>query len=188
MRNEELGMRKQRSAAEGKANYCAYRKFTIGLLTLAFLIPHSSFLIPHLIPHSSYAQAPQMGKASYYSKRATGTRTSSGARLHHDSLTCAHRTHPFGTMLKVTNPQNGKSVVVKVIDRGPFGRGRIIDLSWRAAKELDMLAQGVAMVTVEVADDIVVPFEVRNKKNSLPELDFERNEQGGDALHPEWGK
>ena len=188
-------MRKQRSAAEGKANCCAYRKFTIGLLTLAFLIPHSSFLIPHLIPHSSflipnssYAQAPQMGKASYYSKRATGTRTSSGARLHHDSLTCAHRTHPFGTMLKVTNPQNGKSVVVKVIDRGPFGRGRIIDLSWRAAKELDMLAQGVAMVTVEVADDIVVPFEVRNKKNSLPELDFERNEQGGDALHPEWGK
>ena len=51
-----------------------------------------------------------------------------------------------------------------------------------------MLAKGVAMVTVEVADDIVVPFEVRNKKNSLPELDFERNEQGGDALHPEWGK
>ena len=177
-------MRKQRSAAEGKANYCAYRKFTIGLLSLAFLIPHSSFLIPN----SSYAQTPQMGKASYYSKRATGTRTSSGARLHHDSLTCAHRTHPFGTMLKVTNPQNGKSVVVKVIDRGPFGRGRIIDLSWRAAKELDMLAQGVAMVTVEVADEIVVPFEVRNKKNSLPELDFERNEQGGDALHPEWGK
>ena len=186
-------MRKQRSAAEGKANYCAYRKFTIGLLILAFLIPHSSFLIKSydssfLIPHSSYAQTPQMGKASYYSKRATGSRTSSGARLHHDSLTCAHRTHPFGTMLKVTNPQNGKSVVVKVIDRGPFGRGRIIDLSWRAAKELDMLAQGVAMVTVEVADEIVVPFEVRNKKNSLPELDFERNEQGGDALHPEWGK
>ena len=181
-------MRKQRSAAEGKANCCAYRKFTIGLLTLAFLIPHSSFLIPHLIPNSLYAQTPQMGKASYYSKRATGTRTSSGARLHHDSLTCAHRTHPFGTMLKVTNPQNGKSVVVKVIDRGPFGRGRIIDLSWRAAKELDMLAKGVEMVTVEVADDIVVPFEVRNKKNSLPELDFERNEQGGDALHPEWGK
>ena len=186
-------MRKQRSAAEGKANYCAYRKFTIGLLILAFLIPHSSFLIKShdssfLIPHSSYAQTPQMGKASYYSKRATGTRTSSGDRLHHDSLTCAHRTHPFGTMLKVTNPQNGKSVVVKVTDRGPFSRSRIIDLSWRAAKELDILAKGVAMVTVEVADDIVVPFKVKNEKKGLPELDFERNEQGGDALHPEWGK
>ena len=177
---------------------CAYRKLKIGLLTLAFLIPHSSFLIPtssFLIPHSpflipnpSYAQAPQRGKASYYSKRATGARTSSGDRLHHDSLTCAHRTHPFGTMLRVTNPQNGKSVVVKVTDRGPFGRGRIIDLSWRAAKELDMLAQGVAMVTVEVADDIVVRLKVKNEKRGLPELDFERYEQGGDALHPEWGK
>ena len=134
------------------------------------------------------SQEPQKGKASYYSKRATGARTSSGDRLHHDSLTCAHRTHPFGTMLRVTNPQNGKSVVVKVTDRGPYGRGRIIDLSWRAAKELDILAKGVAMVTVEVADDIVVPFKVKNEKKGLPELDFERNEQGGDALHPEWGK
>ena len=67
-------------------------------------------------------------------------------------------------MLRVTNPQNGKSVVVKVTDRGPYGRGRIIDLSWRAAKELDILAKGVAMVTVEVADDIVVPFKVKNEK------------------------
>ena len=186
-------------------NCCANRKFTIGLLTLAFLIPHSSFLIPNssflipnssflipnssfLIPNSSYAQEPQKGKASYYSKKATGARTSSGERLHHDSLTCAHRTHPFGTMLKVTNPKNGKSVVVKVTDRGPFGRGRIIDLSWRAAKELGMLAQGVAMVLVEVADDIVVPFKAKEEKRNLPELDFERNEQGDDPLHPNWGK
>ena len=193
-------------------NCCAKRKFTIGLLTLAFLIPHSSFLIPNssflipnssflipnssflipyssfLIPNSSYAQEPQKGKASYYSKKATGARTSSGERLHHDSLTCAHRTHPFGTMLKVTNPKNGKSVVVKVTDRGPFGRGRIIDLSWRAAKELGMLAQGVAMVLVEVADDIVVPFKAKEEKRNLPELDFERNEQGDDPLHPNWGK
>ena len=125
-------------------NCCANRKFTIGLLTLVFLIPHSSFLIPN----SSYAQEPQRGKASYYSKRASGSRTSSGDRQHHDSLTCAHRTHRFGTMLRVTNPQNGKSVVVKVTDRGPYGRGRIIDLSGRAAKELDILAKGVAIVTL----------------------------------------
>ena len=173
-------------------NCCANRKFIIGLLTLAFLIPHSSFLIPKssfLIPNSSsFAQAPQKGKASYYSKKATGARTSSGERLHHDSLTCAHRTYPFGTMLKVTNPKNGKSVVVKVTDRGPFGRGRIIDLSWRAAKELGMLAQGVAMVLVEVADDIVVPFKAKEEKRNLPELDFERNEQGDDSLHPNWEK
>ena len=183
MRNEELGMR----------NCCANRMLTIGLLILAFLIPNPSFLIPNpsflIKSHdSSFAQTPQKGKASYYSKRATGARTSSGERLHHDSLTCAHRTHPFGTMLKVTNPKNGKSVVVKVTDRGPFGRGRIIDLSWRAAKELGMLSQGVAIVLVEAADDIVVPFKAKEGKRNLPELDFERNEQGDDPLRPNWGK
>ena len=70
----------------------------------------------------------QHGKASFYSKRATGARTSSGERLHHDSLTCAHRTYPFGTILRVTNERNGKSVLVRVTDRGPHRRGRIIDL------------------------------------------------------------
>ena len=58
-----------------------------------------------------HAQYVQRGKATYYSKRATGARTSSGERVHHDSLTCAHRTYPFGTKLKVTNPANGKSVI-----------------------------------------------------------------------------
>jgi len=76
--------------------------------------------------------------------------TSSGERLHHDSMTCAHRTHPFGTLLKVTNPANDSVVVVKVNDRGPFGRGRIIDLSWGAAKLLGILRQGIAKVVVEV--------------------------------------
>ena len=98
------------------------------------------------------AKTQQTGKASFYSKRATGARTSNGERLHHDSLTCAHKTHPFGTLLKVTNPSNGKEVVVRVTDRGPFKRGRIIDLSWGAAKELGMLTQGVAMVKVEVVE------------------------------------
>ena len=182
MKNEEW-LRTPKAELDKKKHQFAVSNILKRILVLTVLL-HSSFFILH----SSFSQTPQRGKASYYSKRATGSRTSSGDRLHHDSLTCAHRTHPFGTMLRVTNPKNGKSVVVKVTDRGPFGRGRIIDLSWRAAKELDMLAQGVAMVTVEVADDIVVPFKVRNEKRGLPELDFERNEQGGDALHPEWGK
>ena len=69
----------------------------------------------------------QSGKASYYAKHFSGKRTASGERLHHDSLTCAHRTYPFGTMLKVTNPANGKSVIVRVTDRGPYVKGRIID-------------------------------------------------------------
>ncbi|MBF0965366.1 MAG: septal ring lytic transglycosylase RlpA family protein, partial [Alloprevotella sp.] len=80
------------------------------------------------------AHAQQKGKATFYSKRATGARTASGERLHHDSLTCAHRTYPFGTLLKVTNLNNGNTVVVRVTDRGPFAKGRIIDLSYAAAK------------------------------------------------------
>lgn len=91
----------------------------------------------------------QHGKASYYSKKITGARTASGQKLHHDSLTCAHRFYPFGTMLKVTNLSNKKTVVVKVTDRGPYGRGRIIDLSWGAAKAIGMLSQGVSTVKVE---------------------------------------
>lgn len=114
----------------------------------------------------------QKGKATFYSKRATGARTASGERMHHDSMTCAHRTHPFGTMLKVTNPANGKEVIVKVTDRGPFSRGRIIDLSWGAAKALGILDRGVAMVTVEkVKVDRGVPFKL--EKEELPELEFE---------------
>lgn len=94
------------------------------------------------------ANAQQRGIASYYSKRATGAMTASGEKLHHDSMTCAHRTHPFGTVLHVKNPANGREVVVRVTDRGPFGRGRIIDLSWGAAKELGILTQGIAQVEV----------------------------------------
>ena len=120
--------------------------------------------------HPCAAQKKQHGKASYYSKKATGAKTASGQRLHHDSLTCAHRFYPFGTMLKVTNLSNSKSVVVKVIDRGPFGRGRIIDLSYAAAKSIGMLAQGVATVKVEMMDK---PIPYKPEDTKLPQIDFE---------------
>lgn len=129
-----------------------------------------------------WAQNKQHGKASYYSKRATGARTASGQRLHHDSLTCAHRYYPFGTHLKVTNLRNNKSVIVKVIDRGPFGRGRIIDLSWAAAKEIGMIAQGVASVKVEIVEK-PVPF--RPEEEKLPQIDFEVAESDY-TLEPHW--
>lgn len=131
-----------------------------------------------------HAQHVQRGKATYYSKRATGARTSSGERIHHDSLTCAHRTYPFGTKLKVTNPSNGKSVIVKVTDRGPFARGRIIDLSWRAAKELGILSKGVALVEVVRADKIVIPFKPSDEKDVV-EFDFE-NSDITENLRPTW--
>lgn len=89
------------------------------------------------------------GLATFYGNMWHGRRTASGLPYHKDSLTCAHRNYPFGTKLKVTNLKNGKSVVVKVTDRGPHVRYRIIDLSTAAAKQISMIADGVVKVSVE---------------------------------------
>ena len=131
------------------------------------------------------AQDVQQGKASFYAQKFHGRMTASGERLHKDSLTCAHRYYPFGTLLRVYNPANGKSVLVRVIDRGPFVRGRIIDLSWRAAKELGIISQGVAMVTVQKATDIIVPFMPPDDDIDVPELEMETNE-GSTEMKPLW--
>lgn len=133
---------------------------------------------------STTAHAQQRGKATYYSKRATGARTSDGSRLHHDSLTCAHRTYPFGTMVKVTNLSNGKSVIVKVTDRGPFSRGRIIDLSYRAAQEIGMLSAGVAMVELQVQKDNIIPL--KPEEIVFQPIEFDMAEMPEDDLHPQW--
>lgn len=136
---------------------------------LSPLIFQSSFLDSQF----AKAQTVQRGIASYYSKRATGRMTSNGERLHHDSMTCAHRTYPFGTLLKVTNLTNSKQVVVRVTDRGPFGRGRIVDLSWGAAKALDMLSAGIVPCLVErVPRQTGIPFKPEEEKIELPELDI----------------
>lgn len=116
------------------------------------------------------AQKHQHGKASFYSKRATGTRSASGQKIHHDSLTCAHRSYPFGTLLKVTNLSNNKSVIVKVIDRGPYGRGRVIDLSWAAANKIGMISQGIATVKIEMAER---PIPYRPEERKMPKLEFD---------------
>ena len=128
-------------------------------------------------------QGVQSGKASFYSKRATGSRTANGERLHHDSLTCAHRTYPFGTQLKVTNPANGKTVIVRVTDRGPYVRGRIIDLSVRAAKELGIISQGIAPVIVERHNPSIIPFKPEDIIE-LPDLELSTNE--GPTTKPIW--
>lgn len=94
----------------------------------------------------------ETGLACYYHRKAHGKRGTSGEKIDNNAMICAHKKHPMGTMLKVTNPANGKTVTVRVIDRGPHGRGRIIDLSYAAAKEIDIIRQGVAKVTVEVVE------------------------------------
>lgn len=130
---------------------------------------------------SSGAQS-RRGKASFYSKRATGARSASGERIHHDSLTCAHRTYPFGTRLKVTNLRNGKSIIVRVTDRGPHARGRIIDLSYGAARALGMLAQGIAMVEVERVNRLKVPYR-DEEETGMPDFEFDFKEMRQNLLN-----
>src|SRR4051812_32445739 len=86
----------------------------------------------------------ESGRAAYYG----GGRTASGEHSGPNQLTAAHRTLPFGTKVLVTNIRNGRSVIVRINDRGPYGRGRIIDLSIAAARELGMLRSGTASVTL----------------------------------------
>ena len=90
----------------------------------------------------------QTGQASYYGYGA-GSQTASGARFNPNAMTAAHRTLPFGTKVRVTNKRNGKMVIVTINDRGPFIRGRIIDLSTAAAGVIGMRSAGVAPVLVE---------------------------------------
>jgi rare lipoprotein A len=92
------------------------------------------------------------GRASWYGGKFHGRLTSSGEVFDTNEMTAAHRTLPFGTVVKVTNQDNGKIAVVKINDRGPFVEGRIIDLSRAAATELGMVDQGVANVTLEIVD------------------------------------
>lgn len=88
---------------------------------------------------STAAGAAQCGRASWY---ALHTRTASGERMNPSALTAAHRTLPFGTRVKVTNQSNGRSVVVRINDRGPFIRGRVLDLSKGAANQLGFIGSG----------------------------------------------
>ncbi len=88
------------------------------------------------------------GKASYYHLRFNGRRTASGQRYDNDAMTAAHRTLPFGTEVRVTNVRNGKSVVVRINDRGPFRKSRVIDVSGAAAQALGLLHHGIGEVTL----------------------------------------
>lgn len=90
------------------------------------------------------------GMASYYGEKFHGRQTANGEIFDMYKKSAAHRTLPFGTVLQVTNMENNKSVIVKVNDRGPFKAGRILDLSFQAAKEIGMLESGVVEVKLTV--------------------------------------
>ena len=91
----------------------------------------------------------ETGTASYYGAKHHGNKTASGEPFNQNALTAAHRRLPFGTQVKVTNLDNDKSVVVRINDRGPHTRGRLIDLSRKAAEQLGMIGSGTARVRVQ---------------------------------------
>jgi rare lipoprotein A len=102
-------------------------------------------------PRTGMAPAVQRGLATFYGAEQQGGPTASGERFDRARFTAAHRTLPLGTRVRVTNTRNGRSVEVRINDRGPYGgHGRIIDLSEAAARRLDMIDAGVVPVTVEV--------------------------------------
>jgi len=98
----------------------------------------------------SFENFPEYGNASWYGGPLHGRKTASGERFDMHSFTGAHKKLPFGTIIRVTNLRNGKEVFIRVNDRGPFVKGRIVDLSRAAAKAIDFTNKGVIRVRIDV--------------------------------------
>lgn len=119
----------------------------------------------------------EFGMASYYHESFHGNETAYGVKYDKDKLTAAHRLHPYGTRLRVTRLDNQKSVVVKVTDKGPYKRGRIIDLSQAAAERIGLIEDGLAEVKIEVLE--------RGKSRSRSSLSDKRSSRQGSDERPE---
>lgn len=106
----------------------------------------------------SFISTPKIykGTATYYGKNYTGRLTASGERFHKDSLTAAHKTFKFGTVVKVTNLINDSVRYVKINDRLPKSSSHIIDLSYGTAKQMNFLSRGVIPVTLEIVDTVPI--------------------------------
>lgn len=126
-----------------------YMKRLLGACALLSLLAGCASQSGTVDPHGY----DQTGVASYYGARHHGKRTASGERFDQHGLTAAHRQLPFGTRVKITNLGNNDSVVVRINDRGPYSRGRLIDVSRAAAEQLGMLRSGTARVRVQALDD-----------------------------------
>ena len=117
------------------------KKYILLLLILSLLVPLSS---------SSSENYPQYGNASWYGGKFHGRKTASGERFNKHEFTAAHRKLPFGTIVRVTNMRNGKEVYVRINDRGPFVKGRVLDLSLASAEALHFNRRGVIRVKIEI--------------------------------------
>jgi rare lipoprotein A len=149
----------------GKSAYLAVALMTAGLAAstagraVTPIQPQSPFEVPALAqpePDPEFAaeqgaaQHVGDGEASYYGKELAGNRTASGERFNPSALTAAHRSLPLGSKLRVINKSNGKSVVVRINDRGPFAKHRLIDVSFAAAQQINMVRAGKARVRLEL--------------------------------------
>jgi rare lipoprotein A len=124
------------------------------MIELVPIQPTATVIAPSIAEETPAPSAPQetvigRGSASYYAAKFDGRPTASGERFDNSAMTAAHRTLPFGSLVRVTNPANGRSVIVRINDRGPFSAGRMIDVSRAAADELGLVARGHG--TVEIA-------------------------------------
>src|SRR6266403_4182138 len=113
-----------------------------------------------VIPAPSQPTMMETGLASWYGPKFHGKRTASGEVFNQEKFTAAHRTLPWGSRVKVTNLANGKSVDVRINDRGPFGKGRIIDVSRASARALGMVGRGITTVRVECLSDSEISNEL----------------------------
>jgi rare lipoprotein A len=107
----------------------------------------------HSAEKSTGSNKARFCKATYYASKFHGRKTASGEHYNMYKLTAAHRTLPYNTMVKVTNVNNGKSVIVRINDRGPFTKNRCIDLSYEAARRIEIIRSGFAPVTLDVLKD-----------------------------------
>ena len=129
----------------------------VGLLPILFAsIVIAGACATHKAPSTSPASVErhhaETGQASWYGKAHQGKRTASGERFDMHALTAAHRTLPFGTIVRVREVKSGRSVNVRINDRGPYRRDRIIDLSYEAARKLGFVSRGTARVEITVID------------------------------------
>ena len=115
----------------------------------------------------------EVGYASWYGPQFHGKKTANGETFNMNSLTAAHRTLPMPSFVKVTNLENKRSIILRVNDRGPFAKGRIIDISRRGAQMLGFEKQGVTKVRVQITDEYGKPLKGRKKTHSRPKYDTE---------------
>ena len=135
----------------------------VGLCSLVLLSGCAAFdhHPPSIDLYDSKPVSTETGKASFYGGRWIGRLTANGEHYHSSDCTAAHKKLPFNTVVRVTNLKNGKSVIVRINNRGPYAKGRILDLSMVAARKIDMIGAGVVPVRAEV----LKPIEIIRKPN-----------------------